>query len=431
MEKFTMQPSQTDALDQLRELSQGLLQNDRSSNGRQDLMRAFLQFSEQTERLEREYRELKEDFQAVNGELQESNQQLTEKIAELDRANQYLDSILTHIRQGLIFVSQTGQIQTVNPAAERILSCSAASLQGRPFCAHFPDNLFGFSLQEGLEKGQSVNRKQLAHLGRDLEVTASPIHEKANQGLLILLRDITELRRLEQLATRHERLKELGEMAASVAHEIRNPLGGVRGFASLLCRDLAKDDPRHDFAQQIADGAEVINRLITQVLNYARPLQLRLEPCCLKTLCEELITTLQVSPESPEKGAIRLKTKGALPSCTLDRELIRNCIHNLLLNALQASDVGEQVTLSLDQTEEHALISVTDRGCGIDEEMIEKIFSPFFTTKHDGNGFGLSEVYKTVQAHGGVVEVNSKRGRGSTFILRLPFEPVTGGGVDA
>ncbi|MCB1135889.1 MAG: two-component sensor histidine kinase, partial [Chlamydiia bacterium] len=223
------------------------------------------------------------------------------------------------------------------------------------------------------------------------------------------------------LAARNDRLKELGEMAASVAHEIRNPLGGIRGFADLLVRDLASAPELQAMARQIADGAETINRLITHTLNYARPVQLYKTDLDLADLLESVAQVLRLSLPADQQQRIHVEC--SLPHAPLncDGLMLKNALCNLTLNGLEASEPDRPVALRLHRDHDRGYrIDIVDEGCGIPEENIEKIFSPFFTTKHCGNGFGLSEALKTVEAHGGTIEVDSQVGHGSTVSLFLP-----------
>jgi len=386
----------------LQETSRGVEVTGSPDEGKEKLLKAFELFSKETSRLEIAYQALKKQFQAVNLELEESNRQLNQKVQELDSTTDYLHNILSNMSQGILFIGRSGIITTFNSEAQRIFQVGGKLVLFQSFWEHFSDNLFGFSLHEALESEQPPNNAFPIYKEKALEVSTSFVRgeEQASQGMIILIRDITEMRRLQHLTTRQDRLQELGEMAAQVAHEIRNPLGGIKGFASLLERDLEKKPDLQKMARYIVDGTQTLDRLVSNVLHYARPMQTQFQPVELVELLDEVISMAKTDVKA--KG-VQCKYTHKLTTLTahIDREMIKGAVLNLIVNAFQAMPEGGKLDLSLDVQENQALIGVTDNGEGIPEENLEKIYSPFFTTKPDGNGFGLSEVYKVVQAHGG------------------------------
>lgn len=229
------------------------------------------------------------------------------------------------------------------------------------------------------------------------------------------------MRQLQLLAMRHSRMHELGEMAAMVAHEIRNPLGGIKGFASLLERDLADQPALKEMASYIIQGTDSLNRLVTRVLHYARPIQMQLRPTDLIQLITELIEHVSADAILSQSSEIVTALPAGPVTLLIDPSLIKSAVLNLIVNALQAMPDGGKLSIGVTTTEDQALIAIADTGIGIPEENLEKIFSPFFTTKSEGSGFGLSETHKNIQIHGGAIAVASKVGVGTTFTIFLPF----------
>ena len=226
-------------------------QNDKLTS----LSKAFEIFSEESLRLETAYKSLNQHFQLLNVELQEANYKLQNKVAELDVITQYLKSILENISQGILFIDFQGVITTYNLAAKTILQLPPEEILMKSFWKCFDDRAFGFSMREALHEKRAptfsmVTFKYADHTHCDLEISTTFTQKKPQasghkglasaEGLILMIRDITEIRQLQMIANRADRLKELGEMAAQVAHEIRNPLGGIKGFASLLERDLVE-----------------------------------------------------------------------------------------------------------------------------------------------------------------------------------------------
>jgi PAS domain S-box-containing protein len=395
--------------------------------GISNLTKAFQLFSEETSRLESAYESLQKNFQVVNHELEESNQRLNQNLVELDSVTNYLNNILCNIQQGIIFVGLSGDVTTFNSAAEEILGCKREKILFSSFWDHFDNEIFGFSMKDALQK--KVKCESLIFslevekgLVKDIEVTISLVSEgsESNHGVIVLLREVTEFFRLQRLANRNERLKELGEMAASVAHEIRNPLGGIEGFASLLCRDL-KDRPEScKMASQIVDGTRALNDLVSRVLNYSQPLNVCYEKVDLRVLLEKARSFLLMDSSFPSNISIILDFEDDGLEAFIDPNLLNFALYNLVINAVHAMENGGEVTISLKDEGHEFLVVVADTGVGISAENLEKIYSPFFTTKHNGNGFGLSEVYKVIQAHDGAIEVFSKVKQGTRFVIKMP-----------
>lgn len=402
------------------------------------LTKAFELFSQETHTLELAYEALLKQFQTVSLELDHSNLQLSNKVFQLDVVTRYLHSILTHISQGILFIDLNGVITTYNPSAEAILGVDHLDILFSLYADHFKDDLFGFSMKNALlslkaPSSAFVNILTVHGEAKEIEVNVNFIINKEKnkqedsieqnvQGLILIIRDFTEIRRLQMLANRHDRLKELGEMAAMVAHEIRNPLGGIKGFASLLRRDLKNQPELEQMAGYIVEGTDHLNHLVTNILNYTRPVVPTPEPTDLISLTKDLRQLVAADNLTSPFTEILIQSPHSQLIAMVDPQFIQSAFLNLIVNAIQA--MPDQGTLHISLTEEGkwAVIVFTDTGIGISKENLEKIFSPFFTTKAEGNGFGLSEVHKVIQAHSGLIEVRSSIGEGTQFTIKLPLQ---------
>lgn len=394
-----------------------------------------------SDRMEVAYAALKNRFQGVNLKLKQTNEQLLHKIGELNFISHYLDSILNNVCQAILFVDSSGNITTYNKAAEDTLGVTAEKALFHPFWDSFADDILGFSVREALEHkhGPQTVFAKLERGGdhpREIEsecsYMASPEQETGNpscaaatpmEGLIIMVRDITEYRRLEMIAQRKHRMNELGEMASMVAHEIRNPLGGIKGFASLLERDL-KDRPElQKMASYIIQGTDNLNEIVTRVLNFSRPVKLHFKSTNLVPLVRELDEHLQKDEKFNENVKVKIEIDEDEIFAPVDVQSLRASILNLCVNAIQAMPEGGILKVKLSRDDDlRAVIKVSDTGVGIPPENIKKIFSPFFTTRPDGNGFGLSEVHKTIQSHEGTIDVDSEPGKGTVFTIHLPLK---------
>lgn len=399
------------------------------------LTQGFELFSLETSRLDNAYGDLNKQFLSVNKTLEETNLRLANKVQELHVLTSYLDNILSNMAQGLLFIDFSSMITTYNKSAEAILSVPREEVLFQYFYESFPDTLFGFSMQEALQT-KKAPKTTYATLTlengeqKEIEVdnTFIPMISKEHpeldftQGLIVLIRDITEIRRLQILASRSDRLKELGEMAAQVAHEIRNPLGGIKGFAALLRRDLKEKPDSQKLAGYIVEGTDTLDRLVANILSYSRPLQLQFESIDLIELLEDLKKSLLT--DHTIRNKITINIKSALPQLVLplDIGLFRGALLNLMINAIQAMPEGGKLTIEVLTEKSKAVIKVIDNGKGIPVENLKKIFNPFFTTKIDGNGLGLPEALKVIQAHFGELEVESSLNQGATFTIKIPVK---------
>jgi PAS domain S-box-containing protein len=344
-------------------------------------------------------------------------------VTDFDGITDPLKNILDNSVQGILFIDTKGVITTCNHAAEMILGLSAQEVLFHTFWDIFSDDMFGFSVQKALKEKQlsatyHVSYFSPSHHHRELEVVTTI----ALKGMMLMIHDVTEVHRLQILAARTDRMKILGEMAAHVAHEIRNPLGGIKGFASLLKRDLKHDPELEKMADYIIEGTDNLSNLVNQILHYTRPIQLHLEKIDLITLLHQVKQHL-LADVNIYKPTISIIIDSPFDTLILplDGSFFKSAILNLLVNAIQAMPKGGMITLRVRKQSTFLVLSVEDTGTGIPEEDLSKLFSPFFTTKPEGNGLGLPEVQKVVQAHNGTLDVISIVDKGTTFTIKLPY----------
>lgn len=371
----------------------------------ESLAQAFKMFTKTTESLESSYQLLEERVQSLDAELEEKNRALA-------LTTDYLNSILNSMSDGVVVIDPDRIITTLNRAAGDVLGIDPSTAVGQN-C----DSLLGmsFGASEGLQETELA-----ASNGTMVPVTtqSSPIADKEGifTGTVTVFQDLRELESLRKQVRHQDRLTALGEMAATVAHEIRNPLGGIQGFASLLARDLEEGTDQHRLVEKIVTGSKNLNRVVNDLLEYTRPVDL--EPAHLDAA--ELITsaigyagvdgdTVSIENHVPEGIVLRG-----------DAHLLRQVLLNLLINAAQSIDGAGKITVQVDHTDTEVTFSVTDTGCGIAENELSQVFTPFFTTKEKGTGLGLAAAMKTVEAHGGSMRVESTVGAGTTFCVSLP-----------
>ena len=403
-------------LEQLQQCTQKAKESFHPEEAIRHLSRAFSLFSEETSYLKSAYAKLQEKFLTVN-------QELAQKVGELNRVNAYLDNILKNIAQGILFINLDGTITLFNEAAQKLLQVNSGVLFKKIWDV-FPDDSFGFSLREALKFGISHRLLYKSYGNIEFEIATSFVYEgpKVYHGLIILLRDVSEMQKLQLIVSRNDRMKELGEMAATVAHEIRNPLGGIRGYASLLYRDLSNQPHLQEMSGQIVEGTKSLENLVTTVLQYSRPIQIQTQSIELGQYLRQIGKFVKMDPAFPETVKMELHIPTDPLMAPIDPNLLRSALLNLIFNALQAMPAGGAVTMTLFKRDSSCQIAIGDTGIGMDEEEMKRLFSPFYTTKQKGNGLGLVEAQKIAQAHMGCIEVRSQPGRGTVFTLTLPLK---------
>lgn len=404
------------------------MQSKNAEEGVRHLSTAFQLFSEETGRLKEASAKLQQRLQSVNEELAQAHRNLLQKVAELGRVTHYLNNILQNISQGIVFIDLDGIVTTLNDTAARLLNVSTKDVLYQKIWSRFPDDFFGFSLKEALRFNLAqrliYKTMQQGSVTKDLEISTTFVFEgpKAYHGLIILMRDITEMQRLQRTANRNDRMKELGEMAATVAHEIRNPLGGIRGYATLLYRDLANQKNLQEMAGFVIEGTKSLENLVSTILSYSKPVQILPQSLEMGAFLKQLGKFVRVDPAYPANVKLDIHVPQDPILAPADPEALKSCLLNLIYNACQAMPQGGLLTIALWKLDNTCQIAVTDTGVGIDPNHLQQLFSPFFTTKKKGTGLGLVEAQKIVQAHGGQLDVRSQLGRGSTFTVALPLK---------
>ncbi len=259
--------------------------------------------------------------------------------------------------------------------------------------------------------------------GQILRVTVDPLVDEAGNiyGTVHVVSDITEQVLLERRMARAEQLALIGEMAAALAHEVKNPLAGMKGALEIVLEDLSAESPHRFVLRHVLEEIERINRIITDLLDYARPRPRESVPTDVNRLIEQVISAARVQLANNHIG-LEFQPAPELPLLVVDPDEMQKVILNLLLNAIQAvHDHGHiLVRTGYDPQERAIRISVTDTGEGIPPENLDKIFRPFFTTKKRGTGLGLATCQRIVTGYGGTITVQSEVGKGSTFTVTLP-----------
>ncbi|MFC1555307.1 nitrogen regulation protein NR(II) [candidate division KSB1 bacterium] len=395
------------------------------------LIQAFDFFTKNTEKLRESYNNLQVEISALDLELERKKEELYVSKKKIDAIKNHLEHILESMNLAVVVINLEGEISIFNRAASEITGYPAREIIGKPYAEIFgEDNIFentpGYTLKEGKEK-QNKEKSIIAREGLSIPVefsTSLVRDEKGNViGAVEIFSDLREIKKLQEEVQQSRTLSALGEMAGNVAHELRNPLGGIGGFAALLERDIEVEDPRRKLVQKIIEGVSRLNRVATNLLVYTRPVRPKKRPEDIIKVVEDILTFVEVELEQ-EENEIKLERDYSFKSfdINIDPELFQQVMLNIVKNAVQAMEYKGLLKISIvdNKEKEKIEIKINDSGPGIPEEDIKKLFLPFFTTKADGTGLGLSIAKKIVEAHSGEIIVESSN-NGTVFSIGFPY----------
>jgi PAS domain S-box-containing protein len=387
------------------------------------------------------------------GRLDEAGLQTV--VQRLARERTFLETLFNTIEDGVLVVDETGRILYFNQAVTRLLGLQP-DVEGRPITDFIPELEWEKIRRLDHLGGQGVVRHEFEvqyPRPRFLRLYAAPLDGQAagSAGVALILHDATEARQKTIEAIESERIQALTLLAASVAHEIGNPLNALHIHLQLMERELRKLKPPAPgtppgkpgsapraralaeetgacdlvpkLEQYLSVARGEINRLdyiITQFLQAIRPTMPQLKPASLNEVVQKTLDLLQ--PELDNRGlSVHTRLARQLPATPIDPTQIQQVLVNLIKNALQAMTKGGALTLQTGEGADGVWVSVADTGGGIPQEQINRIFEPFYTTKKQGTGLGLMIVQRIVRAHGGRIELESQVGRGTTFRIWLPL----------
>ncbi|OPY08120.1 MAG: Sensor protein ZraS [Syntrophus sp. PtaB.Bin001] len=395
------------------------------------LQKSFEGFNQATLHIQQAFASLEKKFDNLNHELEEKNRELLKTLSEKEEMKSYLQKILESLTNGVIVTNLENEIQVLNHSSEIFLDKPQDEVIGKHIRVLFNDaasndwmNIF---LNKSFRKGIG---SRLTYKDRLLEITGSFIKSGGrNIGTVFVLRDITRIEKLESMAKRSEKFTALGEMAANIAHEIRNPLGSIELYASLLKKEI-KNTKDQDRISRIISSVKKMDNKISNLLLFTKNRNLVLQRIPLHNFLKEIIGSCETLVDH-DKIYISSTFTDYEPWLEADVEMLKQAFFNLILNALQSLDQnGGNISFETlypcsgqdSETDDNFIeIIVRDSGIGIAREMLPRIFDPFFTTKEEGSGLGLAIVHNIIEMHRGYIHVESVEHKGSSFHILLPL----------
>jgi len=338
------------------------------------------------------------------------------------------ERIVESIRSGVITTDLQGHIYTFNAGAEEITGYKSSEVRGQDASIFFGDmtRLIADSMNAAAT-GKASPRFQADCLTPNglalrLGFTIAPLFAESGEtsGMVITFQDLTNVRALEETSRRQDRMAAVGRMAASIAHEIRNPLAAMRGSIQMLRAEMDGRTEQAQLMEIILRESDRLNKIVADYLNYARPRPAELKNVDLKALVTDTFKLLRNSDEIVDGHLLKEDLPARPAIVSGDPEQLKQVCWNIARNALKAMPMGGTFRVSLKEVEDGRLrLSFTDSGCGMTREQVEHLFEPFTSTT-GGTGLGLSIVYQIIRDHSGTINVRSRQGQGTTITIELP-----------
>jgi two-component system sensor histidine kinase PilS (NtrC family) len=374
--------------------------------------------------------------------LREAGMEQATLATELQRVRLEADDILRNIRSGVLTVDGVGRLAFINPTAERLLDLDGESLIGLPVLDHLKgrsSELWAAAVA-GIRNGRKISRGEgmVSQSGGrmfPIGLSTTTFRQEAQEApsVTAIFTDISDLKEVQELHMRAERLEAVAELSASLAHEIRNPLASIRSSVEQLARSKHADEDERFLAGLIVRESDRLSRLLSEFLDFARVRATQFAPLDLHAVIVAVVRLIRAHPDCrPDAG---ITVEGGQTVLEGDEDLLHRVIANLVLNAVQAARGPIKITVSVASVQaseiphgtnlEHAVrLQVKDNGPGIPEEVRERLFQPFVSGRSGGSGLGLAIVQRAVEAHRGLVLVDSGPGSGTTFTIFLPAKMV-------
>ncbi|WP_053335577.1 two-component system sensor histidine kinase NtrB [Salinispira pacifica] len=369
---------------------------------------------------------------ALNKLSKLDKQQIHALIYDLARENEHMEVVLDSLTDGVLVSDKDNRLILSNKAAERMIPFREYDMYEKIIWDVVADRDIAEFIQTTIEREESIRDREftLDNLGntRILALSIMPLVRRGRvRGNVVHIEDISEKRWSEARLRRAESLASLTTLAAGVAHEIKNPLGSIGIHIQLMQRTLdanesVKSDDVRSYLDIVNEEVERLNRIVMDFLFAVRPMDIHLEDHDLNALLHEIMDFMKYEVE---ESGIQLKEdyQVDIPHILLDEKFIKQAILNIVKNAINAMSDGGNLTLSTRCRGDEVILRIIDTGVGMSEEVMEKIFEPYFTTKDFGSGIGLTIVYKIMKEHRGDISVISQEGRGTTFTLSFPVPP--------
>jgi signal transduction histidine kinase len=369
-----------------------------------------------------------DEYGAVSSKIERLGQQMRDAKEVFSALKENLDQMMANLQDGVMLFTNDFRVVLVSASSERFIGKPRGAMLGcRPAEIFSKDTPLGSAILQAIETRQPLGQEEIeTEQGRQIQISLDFIEERgARIGALLTLRDAESVHRIEDEIELSRRLAAIGRLTSGVAHEVKNPINAIVVHLEVLRQKLKEIEPdtrRH--LDVIGSEIHRLDRVVQTLVDFTRPVELRLSEMDLRRLVEDVV--LLASPAAAQHHvAIDREGREALV-VRIDSDLVKQAILNIVLNGVQAMPEGGKLRIVTRREGDGALLTVHDEGPGIPEDIRDKVFNLYFTTKKGGSGIGLAMAYRVVQLHHGSVEFTSVPGEGTTFYLRFPLSESMG-----
>jgi len=369
---------------------------------------------------------------AVSNKIERIGQRMRNVEEVFSALKENLEQMLGNLQDGLVLFTADGRAVLVSEAARRFLALGEEPILGRPADEIFlPGSLLGRSLGQAFHQRKPLSAVEIrTENGERIQASLDFIHDdRSNQGLgaLVTLHDLESVERIGSELELSRRMAAIGRLTSGVGHEVKNPINAIVVHLELLKNKLGDASaPARKHLEIIESEIRRLDRVVQTLVDFSRPVELDLKEHDLRSVVGDVLTLASYEFSTRQVELLSNLPEHPLPA-NVDADLLKQALLNVVLNGAQAMQNGGKLTVSLSEERKNILISISDQGPGVPEEIRQKIFDLYFTTRAEGSGIGLSMTYRILQLHHGSIEVQSNKERGANFLLRIPLAATEGG----
>lgn len=353
-------------------------------------------------------------------------QNIVKSRKQLQDTRAYASEIVANLPVGIVVSGENGRLIYINAVARSLLNAESDHDEGPSARDILPPSILDLYGEIGSERPVAEQEIHLNRPGKDpVPVTVSVTHvvndDGQRLGFMVVLKDLSELRRLEFEIRRREKMAAIGNLAAGVAHEIRNPLSSIKGYAAYLGNVFESDSENRKAADIMVEEVDRINRVISELLEFARPSDLKRSETHMGDLVGHCLDIVAHEAEFAGVSIIRHLDE-TLPPMMVDPDRMTQVLLNVMINAIQAMDRGGRLTVRARVMDSAMVLDIEDTGKGIAHDDLAGVFNPYFTRKKNGTGLGLAIAHKIVDNHGGSIQIHSQENVGTTISILIPVQ---------
>ena len=372
-----------------------------------------------------------DEYGAVSTKIERLGRQMRDVKEVFSALKENLDQMMANLQDGVMLFTSDLNVVLVSASAERFIGKPRGEMLGRKPAEIFSRNSrLGRAILEAFDSRVPLGAEEIENeQGRHVQIALDFIEERGERiGALLTLRDAESVHRIEDEIELSRRLAAIGRLTSGVAHEVKNPINAIVVHLEVLRQKMKEIDPdtrRH--VDVIGSEIQRLDRVVQTLVDFTRPVELRLSDMDLRKVVEDVVMLASPAAERHNVTVERLASQEPLP-VRIDADLVKQAILNIVLNGLQAMPQGGTLRINSKREGDGALLTVRDQGAGIPENIRDKVFNLYFTTKSGGSGIGLAMAYRVVQLHHGSVEFTSIMEHGTTFYLRFPLAEIPANG---